>query len=196
MSHQELLRAKALEICERCADADLPVPSYSIKTDYQVNFVWHLEGKHTLALYYKSSPQRWTLLPNTDWLKNVVLPVIAPLCEQVGQAPIKAPSSAPPGSSLPAPASLPVEQIQAYFAEALSCLSLLAPFTSDNVDCSILCQRTREALRHILADPACSHLDQAALNAAITIPDSVNFYTAKEYLTRCLTLCNINALKN
>ena len=85
---------------------------------------------------------------------------------------------------------------QVYFKDALTCLSLLAPFSHDNIDFSAICDRTREAVKRVLSDPTFSHIDQAMLQVAIDTPNKSDFSGAKEYLTQCLTLCNINNAVN
>ncbi len=159
--------------------------SRSFTTTY---FSWQYEGKrHILALYYNTKQQSWKPVANTEWLKQVVLPLIQPLFEQ---QPVKA--------TLPMPgvSADPVQEaaLQAYFADALTCLTLLESFANDNIDFSIICQRTRGSVRMILNDPMFTHLNRAALSAALDTPDTADFYQAKEYLSRCLTLCNINSV--
>jgi len=190
MNYQELLRTKALEICEQCAAQGLPKPTFMlIKQSYLVNFTWFHEGKkHILSLYYKPTRQSWTLSPKSDWLKNVVIPVVEPLCASPAASPKETPAS-----STNNPSALPNIKAQAYFEDARSCLELLRPFATDNVDCSLICQLTRRAVECILSDPACSSLDQVALAACINLPDSPDFFIAKEYLNRCLTLCRISS---
>lgn len=189
MSNQELLREKANLVCERCASAGLPQPFPHITSDFAVNFTWWFEGRtHTLSLYYKQKHQSWTLVSNTDWLVNAVEPAIRPLFgqQQSKRFPSQAQEATKPDRTEQAP------ELQAYFAHALTCLSLLEPFANDNIDFSIICQRTRESVRMILSDPTPSHLDRTALSALLDTPDTTNFSGAKEYLTQCLTLCHIN----
>lgn len=186
MSYQELLREKAVQVCERCAAAGIPQPLYHFASEYSVNFSWQHEGKkHTLALYYNTKQQSWKPVANTEWLKQVIVPVIQPL---FGQHSTKTTLSLTETS----PAPTQEHRVQAYFADALACLSLLTPFANDNIDFSIICQRTRESVRMILSDPTLSHFDRTALSALLDTPDTTNFSGAKEYLTQCLTLCHIN----
>lgn len=190
MSNQELFRAKAQEICNHCTIKGLPQPFYLIKEqNYLINFTWQYEGKkHVLALYYKPTRQSWTLTAYNDlWLQTVIIPVLEPLCSSSARSPVPEAAS----SSLEASFSS-ANRTQAYFEGALACLTLLNPFATDNVDCSIICQLTRKAVEYILLDPACSYLDQAALAAVVDVPVSTQFFTAKEYLNQCLTLCHIN----
>lgn len=199
MIYQELLREKAIQVCERCNLAGLSQPFYYITSEYSVNFSWQFEGKkHTLALYYKARQQSWMPVPNSAWLRQFVLPVLQPLFEQ---RPIKEAPSSPRTSTDPVqePRSQanfrdPVQELtlQTYFADALACLSLLEPFASDNIDFSIICQRTKASVKMILNNSVFSEINRTALSTVLDIPDSTDFYQAKEYLTRCLILCNIN----
>ncbi len=190
MSYQELLREKAIEVCERCTSAEVPQPLYHIASEYSVNFSWQHEGKnHTLALYYNAKQQSWKLVANTDWMKQVIVPVIQPLFGQQS-------TKATPSLTEISPAPTRENIVQAYFADALACLSLLAPFANDNIDFSIICQRTKESVRMVLNDPALTDFDRDALSAALDVPNTINFIEAKEYFTRCLTLCNINNAVN
>ena len=190
MSNEEILRAKAIQLCERCASAGLPQPLYRIVSDYSIDFTFWYEGRsQTLSLYYKPKNQQWTAVPKTDWLRRVVAPVIQPIFEH----------SSAGLSALPAIESAgPVRAVarEAYFAEALTCLSLLEPFADDNIDFSIICQRTRESVRNILNDSTFSQLDHAALSEALAKPNTPNFWDAKEYLIQCLTLCHISNVVN
>lgn len=186
MSYEKLLRGKAAQICVRCAAMGISQPFYRIASEYAVNFSWWYEGKnHTLALYYNAKRQSWKLVAHTEWLKQTILPVLQPLFGQ------PATQASPTLVETPS-ASSQEQKLQAYFAEALACLELLTPFAHDNIDFSIICQRTRESVRMILNDPAFSHLSDTGLLTVLDAPDTSDFYQAKEYLTRCLTLCNMN----
>jgi len=199
VNYQELLREKAIQVCERCASAGLSQPLYHIASVYSVNFSWQFEGKkHTLALYYKAKEQSWTSVPNSTWLRQVVLPMLQPLFEQGSIK--EGPSSL---GRLVDPVHEPASQahfrdpaqeltLQTYFVDALACLSLLEPFASDNIDFSIIYQRTKASVKMILNNLALSDLNRTALSTVLDIPDTTDFYQAKEYLTQCLTLCNIN----
>lgn len=193
MSNQELLREKAELICERCTSAGLPQPLFQIASDFAVNFTWRLEGStHTLSLYYNQKHRSWKSISNTDWLRNVVEPVIQTLFEQQQSriVPTQPQAITKPDRTEQAP------RLQAYFADAFICLSLLEPFVNDNIDFSIICHRTREAVRMVLSDPIPSQLDHQALSEALEMPDKTHFSDAKEYFIRCLTLCHINNAVN
>ncbi len=193
MSNQELLREKAELVCERCTSADLPQPLFRIASDFAVNFTWMLEGStHTLSLYHNQKHQSWKSISNTDWLRNVVEPVIQPLFEQQQSRmiPTQTQAIAKPDRTER------TSRLQAYFADAFTCLSLLEPFANDNIDFSIICHRTREAVKMVLTDPIRSQLDHQALSEALEMPDTTHFSEAKEYLIRCLTLCHINNAVN
>ena len=190
MSYQELLQKKAIQVCERCASAGVPQPLYYFASEYSINFSWQHEGKkHTLALYYNTKQQSWKPVANTAWLKQVIVPVIQPLFGQHS-------TKATPSLTETSPAPTQEHRVQAYFADALACLSLLTPFANDNIDFSIICQRTRESVQMVLNDPIFSHLNRAALSVALDTPDTSDFHQAKEYLSQCLTLCNINNAVN
>lgn len=193
MSNQELLREKADLVCERCTSTGLPRPFIRIASDFAVNFIWGHEGRtHTLSLYYNQKHHSWKLVSNTDWLRSVVEPVIQPLFGQKQSRiiPSQAQALVKPDWTEEAP------RLQEYFAHAFTCLSLLEPFANDNIDFSIICQRTREAVKTVLRDPTLPQLDHQALSEALEMPDSTYFYEAKEYLSQCLTLCNINNAVN
>src|SRR5437588_13062390 len=103
MSNRELLREKADLVCEHCASVGLPQPFTRIISDFAVSFAWWHEGKtHTLSLYYKQKHQKWTLVSNSDWLRNVVEPVIQPLFGQKQSNPFPSEAQAP--------------KLQAYFS--------------------------------------------------------------------------------
>lgn len=193
MSYQDLLRAKALEICEECATKGLPQPRFAlIEQSYLINFTWFHEGKkQILSLYYKPTCRSWTLSPKSDWLKRVITPAIESLCLSPA-VDITATSTSSAGNLSGSPSA----SVQAYFADALSCLDLLRPFAVDNVDCSIICQLTRRAVECILSDPVCSSLNRADLVVCIGLPDATDFFLAKEYLKQCLTLCHISNVVN
>lgn len=193
MSNQELLREKADLVCEQCALAQLPQPFPNIASDFAVNFTWRLDGKsHTLSLYYKQKHQSWTLDSNSDWLRNVVEPVIRPLFGQQQSKPVPTQAQMPTKPDR----TDQVSNLQAYFVHALTCLSLLEPFANDNIDFSIICQCTREAIEMVLSVSLLSNPDRQLLEEAFATPDTVHFTEAKEYLTRCLTLCHINNAVN
>jgi len=185
----DLLYAKALEIDNYCAIHNFPTPLFLVKEqNWLVNFTWQHEGqKHVLSLYYKPTRQSWTLYANTSWLRSVVIPMLEPLCASSPPAQKAAPTHFTTDF-----ASLSNSRSEDYFEEALECCSLLSPFALDNVDCSILFQLTRLALKNILADPACAPLDRAGLTALLNVGDSTDFSSAKEYLDQCLILCRIN----
>ena len=192
MSNQELLREKALLIINHCAAIGLPIPQYQIVSEYAVNFLWHYEGrKHVLSLYYKANPQRWTFTANTDWGKQVIIPSVQSLLEQEQTAN----HSQPPSQSTNTQNARPLT-LQAYFSDAIASLTLLTPFAHDNIDFSIICEQTRQAVRGILNDADFASLSREALLTAIERPNSTNFLEAKEYLTQCLTLCNMNNVIN
>ena len=193
MSNQELLREKADLVCERCTSAGLPQPLFRIASDFAVNFTWRLEGSaHTLSLYYNQKHQTWKPISNSDWLRSVVEPVIQPLFGQQQSRihPTQTQAFAKPDRTEQAP------KVQAYFADALTCVSLLEPFANDNIDFSIICQRTREAVKMVLSDPLLTLLDRQALSESLELPDTTHFSEAKEYFIQCLTLCHINNAVN
>jgi len=182
MSNYELLREKAIQVCERCKTNGLPQPQFSVVSDYSVNLKWHNEGTiHTLAIAYSPKRQRWTLSPNSDWLKNVVCPLI--------QAVIDSHRSEPSSLSETSAAFDPHN----YFIQAQESLNILEPYANENVDCSIICELTRAAVNAVLRDLASLSLDQPALLAVIGMPNTTNFFAAKEYFTRCLNLCTRNS---
>lgn len=182
MSYQELLREKAALVCERCKEVGIPQPLYRLASEYSVNFSWRHEGKdHTLALYYNAKQQRWKPVAQTEWLQQIILPTLQPLFERSLQMGNRSPMMA-----------TQEQQLQAHFANALACFELLAPFAQDNIDFSILCQRVKEAIRGILGDPTLVPFHHSSLLATLEEPDVPDFSQAKEYLSRCLTLCNMN----
>lgn len=190
MSYQELLREKAAQVCAKCSAAGISQPFYRMTSEYSINFSWQHDGKnHTLTLYYKAKQQSWKPVANTEWLKQAILPVLQPLFGQLSKQ---------TSQTLAEISSAPTQEqrLQAYFANALACLALLTPFANDNIDFSIICQRTRESIRMVLDDPACPSFNCKALLAALDTPDTSDYHQAKEYLTRCLTLCNINNAVN
>lgn len=190
---KELLREKALLLCSHCTSVGLPVPQFQIVSERAVNFIWRNEvKKHILALYYRSASQHWTLVASTDWVRQVILPLVQPLFEQT-QIPESLPSLSSNGEQKRIFAS---PSPQRYFAEAIACFSLLAPFAQDNIDFSIIYEQTRQAIGAVLNDSAFSDLNQAALQVALDLHNTSTFPEAKEYLTRCLTLCNINNVVN
>jgi len=188
MSNQELLQTKAEQICACCAEVGLPQPVVRIVSDYAVNLIWHHEGKnHTLSLNWSPNHQKWTPVPNTDWLKQEVMPAIASMLGASTAQPVFPIRTQQKTAELTETEHL----LQLYFADACDSLKRLEPFAQDNVDCRIVCRRAREALERILDDPACTHLDRVALLSLCSRPDRSDFSGAKEYLTQCLTLCNI-----
>ncbi len=190
MSYQELLREKAAQVCAQCTTTGISQPLYRIASEYSVNFSWQHEGKnHTLALYYNVKLQSWKPVAHTEWLKQAILPVLEPLFGY----PVPQASPTPMETSL---APTQGQRLQAYFANALKCIELLAPFAHDNIDFSIICQQTRKAIQMVLNDPAFSYLNCTALLSFLDVPDTSDFYQAKEYFSRCLTLCNINTAAN
>jgi len=182
VSNCDLLREKAIQLCDYCRTVGLPRPQCKIVSEYAVNFIWRNEGtRHVLSLYYKSDHQRWTPHPNTDWLKKVIYPQLQPFFEQVQvSSPLEVASSIANKDAL-----------RMYFAEALDCLSRLELFAHENINFSIICQLTKEAIKTILRD-GFSYLDCESLTAMAEIPCSPSFSAAKEYLSQCLTLCHIN----
>jgi|GEM_PF-1511541 hypothetical protein len=188
MSNQELLQTKAEQISACCAEVGLAQPVIRIVSEYAVNLIWHHEGQnHTLSLSWSPNRQKWTPVPNTDWLKQEVMPAIASI---VGVSTSR--------TVLPTKTQKKVTEdtatehlLRLYFADARDSLKQLEPFAQDNVDCRIVCRRAKEALERILDDPACTHLDRVALLSLCSRPDRSDFSGAKEYLTQCLTLCNI-----
>ena len=190
MSYQELLREKATQVCARCSARGIPQPLYRLASEYSVNFSWQQGGEnHTLALYYNAKQQSWKPVANTEWLKQAILPVLQPLFEQ---------PTTQTSPTLTEISSAPTreQRLQVYFANALACLALLTPFANDNIDFSVICQCTRESIRMVLNDPACSSLNCASLLAALDASDTSDYRQAKEYLIRCLALCNINNAVN
>lgn len=160
MSNQELLREKAILICEHCVAVGLPQPMYRIVSDYAVNFFWQHEGKkHTLSLYYPS----WKTTSNSDWGKQVIEPAIQAL---FGQKPVTEQASTVARlAEREQPFAPPTPHV--YFKNALESLALLTPFAHDNVDFSILCEQTREAVKMVLSDSTFSYLNQVALHMAL-----------------------------
>lgn len=192
MGNQELLREKALLIINHCAAVNLPIPQYQVLSEYAVNFLWYYEGKkHILSLYYKPNLQCWKLNANTAWGKQVIMPSVQPLFEEVQAAkPLQQPSQFT-NKQFTKP-STP----EAHFSDALASLALLTPFAHDNIDFSIICEQTRYAISKTLNDPTFASLNREALLTAIEHPNSTNFLEAKEYLIRCLTLCHISNVVN
>ena len=191
MSSRELLGEKARQISESCKNANLPEPQIRITTDNSVDLTWQYEGtRHTLSLYYSSKNKRWTPQPKTEWLKQMVSPVIMALFEPQ--------TLSQPSLAIASP-TLPVKglTLQTYFAEALACVALLEPYAHENVDCSIICRKAKEAVQALLNESVFSNLDYSALKDMLVQPDVTGFSVAKEFLTRCMTLCNpINKAAN
>jgi hypothetical protein len=189
MSNYDLLKGKAIQICERCKANGLTQPQFSVVSEYRVNFIWLKEGKrHTLSLDYKPSRQRWTLTSNSDWLKSVICPLIQPLVD-VPPSPIP---------SLSETHALKVQNVEPrqYFTQAQESVHILEPYANENVDCSIICELTKVAARAALSDVANISLNRPALMTAIDKPNSPDFFVAKEYFITCLTLCTSNNNNN
>lgn len=189
MSNQELLREKAILVCDHCGKVGLPLPQYRIIPEYQVNFIWRYEGSQHTASLYCNSKQEWKIKVNTDWGKQVILPALQPLFGlSQAEKPVQRPVS-----EIERKQSSTSSTPEIYFSDAVACLSLLAPFSHDNIDFSIICEKARQAVIQTLHDPAFAYLKREALQLAIESPNRTNFLEAKEYLTLCLTLCKINS---
>lgn len=188
MSFRELLQTKAEQISTRCVEVGLTRPIIRVVSDYAVDLYWSYEGKkHTLSINWSPKRQQWTPVSKTDWVQREIMPVIAPLLN----SPVAGSTPTPPQVKGLVAAEPP---LQLYFADAYDGLKRLEPFAQDNIDCAIICHRAKEAINLILDDPACIHLNRAALIAKRNEPDRSNFFGAKEYFTQCLTLCNISSM--
>ncbi len=188
MSNRELLQTKAEQISAHCVEVGLPQPIIRVVSDYAVDLNWSHEGKkHTLSISWSPKRQQWTPVPKTDWLQREVMPVIATLLNSSVAHPVQSTISQVTVKGLAEAKNL----LQLYFTDACDGLKQLEPFAQDNIDCTIICHRAKEAIDQILDDPAYIHLERAALIAKRNEPDRSDFLGAKEYLTQCLTLCNM-----
>jgi len=154
---------------------------------YGINFSLLFVGReHTLTLSYSAKKKRWTPNAVNEWVVDVVIPLLQPLLSGTATSANRQETKAiTPGDVHNAFSP------KIHFVEALACLSILDPFREENIDFSIICDFAQRGIRLILHDHRCAHLDQLLLREVLGQPSQSDFYTAKEYLKRCLTACGV-----
>jgi len=153
--------------------------------DYGINFMLQYEGgNQTLTLSYSPKKRRWTPHSGNEWIKDVVIPLIQPLFDRTQST---TPEQVVSPISIEHPSNIGVH----HFAEARECLRLLEPFANDNIDFSIICDFARRGIHLILEDPNYAKLDRTMLQGLLSQPSQSDFYAVKEYLSQCLTRCNL-----
>ena len=179
---QQILMEKAREIRIYLA-ADGLVGVYHI-INYGINLEIRHDGKkHVLMIAYSPKKQQWSARSDSNWVKTAIIPKIGPLlgnersqvqhskqvAEQITNVLLETP----------------------FFAEANKCLLRLEPFADENIDCSIIYECTKRGLWLVLNDSQYAHLDRSTLEELLEYPVQPDFFTAKEYLLQCQTLCYI-----
>jgi hypothetical protein len=182
---QEILQNKALEIEQHLTASDYSCRYTLIQNG--INFTVFLVGRDAkFTIYYKPTKDIWSFYSVDEWANSEIQPRLKILPGLQTTRVFKKNSC--------------IEQVERqgsisgpslYFEPALECFHLLQPFAAEYIDFSIICEQTRIGIKSILDDPRYTHFDQRALQAALVTPSSFDFTNAKEYLTQCLTLCNI-----
>lgn len=184
---QKLLREKAREIQNYLMEQKYQCSAKLIS--YGINFTIYLAGRYaTFTLYYKPAKARWTSYTQDEWAQSEILPRIDKL---LGQRSATKPNDI--ASHITEPTENTQSSINAvfHFKAALECFNMLEPFAEEYIDFSIICEQAKHSIKQFIADSRFKHLNKPALQAMLTIPPSSDFTAAKEYLSQCLTLCQI-----
>lgn len=153
--------------------------------DYGINFTLRqAENSHILTLSYSPKKNRWTPFSMSEWIKDVVIPLILPLLGEAQQ-----PISKQKASTILNEQK--VSSAEIYFAEARECLHVLEPFAEENIDFSVIFDFAQRGVQLTLHDPRFIDLDRQALSRVLEQQQQTDFIAVKEYLHQCLTVCGV-----
>lgn len=182
---QEILQNKAREIERYLTSSDYHC-TYSLIQN-GINFMISLVGREArFTLYYKPTKGTWNFYSVDEWTKSEIQPKLNLMLGLQASEVSKHISSHEPvvhkeshsGPSL-------------YFEAALECFRLLQPFAEEYIDFSIIYEQAKMSIKGILDDPRYAYFNRQALQSILVVPSSYDFTGAKEYLSQCLTLCQI-----
>ncbi|GHO49636.1 hypothetical protein [Ktedonospora formicarum] len=170
----KILQDKAREVRDLLAEHQIICTTYTV-INYGINFPLQHNGKRVnLNLSYSSNKNRWTAQSADSWIKTIVIPLLTPLLSPSQESKLVSKQIREHTSSA------------SYFETAKYCLTMLEPFQDDNIDCSIIIEQAQRDIQFLLQDVQYGRLNRNILQELLAHPVTVDFQSAKEFLSQCL----------